>query len=117
MVSQEPCEGKPEAHQRIRGSLHLGSGELRVENFYLVARAALALQEGALPFAARLLGAVQSALTARGLVLHTLASFLHAQTLARVEAALDRTGFEATWEERSRWSPAKATGRALAEDA
>ena len=106
------AEGKPEAREHILGSLRLGTGELRLEPSSLIGVAGLALQEDAPLFAAQMLGAVQSALTPLGLVVEPMMNFFHAQTLAKVKAALGETDFQAAWKEGSLWSLAEAVRRA-----
>ena len=110
------AQGKPEAREHILGSLRLGTGELRLEPSSLIGVGGLALQEGAPLFAARMLGAVQSALTALGLVVEPMMNFFHAQTLAKVKAALDETAFQSAWAEGSLWSHAEAVRRVLEEE-
>jgi class 3 adenylate cyclase/tetratricopeptide (TPR) repeat protein len=109
------AQGKPEARERVLGSLRLGTGKQGLESSCLIGVAGLALKEGAPLFAAQLLGAVQSALTSLGLVVEPMVNFFHAQTLAKVKAALGETAFQSAWEEGSLWSPAEAVRRALQE--
>ena len=110
------AEGKPGAREHILESLRLGTDELGLESSSLIGAAGLALQKGTPLFAARMLGAVQSALTARGLVVEPMMNFFHAQTLATVKAALDEAAFQSAWEEGSRSSLAEAVRRALEEE-
>ena len=108
------AEDKPQAREHILGSMPLASGELRVEASCLIGVAGLATKDGASVFAAQLLRAVQSALDPQRLVVEPMVHFFHAQTLAKVKAALDETTFEASWKEGSLWSFTEAIRRALA---
>ncbi len=111
------AESKPQAREHILGSVPLASGELRVETSCLIEVAGWALQDGASVIAAQLPGAVRSALNPQRLAVEPMVHFFHAQTLAKVKAALDETTFEASWKEGSLWSVAEAVRRALAEEA
>ncbi len=76
----------------------------------------MALQKGAPLLAAQMLGAVHSALSPLGLVVEPMMNFFHAQTLAKVKAALGEAAFQSALEEGGRWSLAEAVRRALEEE-
>ena len=76
----------------------------------------MALRAGTPLFAAQLLGAVRSALATLGQAVEPIMTFVHAQTHAKVEAALGESAFKAAVEEGSRWSMAEAVERVLTEE-
>ena len=110
------AEGKPDAREHIRASLRLAAGKLGQESSSLIAVAGLALQDGAPLFAARMLGAVQSALAPLKLAVEPAVTLYHAQTLAKIKAAVGETAFQAAWEEGSLWSLEEAVQRALEDE-
>ena len=110
------AEGKPDAREHIRASLRLAAGKLGQESSSLIAVAGLALQDGAPLFAARMLGAVQSALAPLTLAVEPAVTLYHAQTLAKINAAVGETAFQAAWEEGSLWSLEEAVQRALEDE-
>jgi len=109
------AEHKPEARERILASLRLGVelGEPYQQLSSLAGVAGVTLQAGDAEEAARILGAMASALKTLNIVLETDVRHLHAQTLAAVQAQLGAQAFESAWDEGRQCSLDEATKRAL----
>jgi hypothetical protein len=110
------AEHKPEARERILASLRLG---LELDEPYqqlssLAGLAGVTWQAGDAAEAARILGAVASALQAFDMVLEIEVRHLHAHTLAAVQAQLGAQAFQSAWDEGRQCSLDAAAKRALA---
>ena len=105
------------AREHILESLRLRkeTGEQREQTSSLIGMAVLVLQKGNAGFAARLLGAVESALKALNAAVEPDMKFFHEGTLAQVKQTLGEEAFQSAWEEGSQWSLEEAVKRALEE--
>lgn len=111
------AENKPEARENILHSLRLRveTGEQVFQTSSLIGMAGLVLQEGNPQFAAKLLGAVASALKGLNAVVEPEVKSFHEGTLAKVKEELGEEGFQSAWEEGAKWSLEEAVKRALGE--
>lgn len=111
------AEDKSETRGNILGSLRLRmeTGEQLYQTSSLIGAAGLVLQEGNPQFAAKLLGAVESALKGLNAAMEPEIKFFYEGTLAKVKQALGEAGFQSAFEEGSKWSFEETVNKVLEE--